>query len=88
MQASLKTIGFYNTNGSSGGSKIDQKSIQNRPREGWEGSWTGLGVVRRGLGGSQKEAKRDKNTKEHRQDDPGPPLAGFFPAMSGSQGAV
>ena len=29
MQKSLKTISFYNTNGSPGGSKIDQKSMKN-----------------------------------------------------------
>ena len=29
MQKSLKTICFYNTNGSPGGSKIDQKSMKN-----------------------------------------------------------
>ena len=52
----------------------------------WEGSWgvpersgRGLGGVRRGLGGSQDEDKRDKNTKERRQDDPGPPRPEFFP---------
>ena len=44
-----------------------------------EGSGRGLGGVRERPRGSQDEAKRDKNTKERRQDDPGPPRPEFFP---------
>ena len=54
----------------------------------WEGSGgvrersgRGPGEVREGPRGSQDEAKRDKNTKERRQDDPGPPWP-EFPSLS------
>ena len=66
-------------------------------REGFGEVWEGSGGVRersgRGLGGvrerprgSQDEAKRDKNTKERRQDDPGPPRPEFFPLSARSRG--
>ena len=64
--------------------------VPERSRKGLGGDWEGSGGVPegsgRGLGGvwerprgSQDEAKRDKNTKEGRQDDPGPPRPEFFP---------
>ena len=59
----------------------------------WEGSGgvrersgRGLGGVREGPRGSQDEAKRDKNTKEHRQDELGPPRPEFFPLCRGARG--
>ena len=43
-------------------------------------------MVWRGLGGPQNEAKRDKNTKERRQDDPGPPRPEFVPLWCPGRG--